>query len=138
MKVRIGSIEVEVFEPLPGFRVISALAHPIIFEDGGEIHPNPEVAKLIKATLKEKVVEGKKELGVVLVRTVPVPDPEVEIILGIFAQDNPDIYIISSILSVEAYRGMWPFPVVISPVTTPETARSAPELKRCYRNKWAC
>ena len=138
MKVRIESIEVEVFEPLPGFRVVSALAHPIIFEDGGEIPPNLEVARLIKASLKEEIVYNEAEA--VFVESIPTSDPDTSAILQRFAEDNPGIYVISSILSVEAYRHILPgLPrVVISPITTLGTARVAPELKKCYRNKWAC
>lgn len=132
--VEIAGIEVEVHEPVEGFRVISALAHELIFEDGTVIPPNPALAKLIKASKVEEIV--KQVGGVTLTKVIWRPHNETLSILNQLMQDHPDVYVISSGIAVEAYRGYgWTY--IVGPITTEETSRLPNDQKRVYRDKWS-
>lgn len=83
----------------------------------------------------EEVVD--RPSGATLVRPTPQPDPEGLEALRRFAEEYPGIRVISSLLSVQAYREVLPG-VVIGVVTTPESSRKPPAEKRCFRDKWSC
>jgi len=135
MKTNFGEFEVEIVEVYPGLSVISGLAHPIVFEDGEVLEPNPEMARLIKASMEEKVFGHVGDA--VLVQATPKPDMGSLKVLRKFEQENPGVRVVSSIIGVTAFRNVLPG-LVISPVTTPETTRKPNSEKRCFRHKWSC
>ncbi len=133
-KVKVGGLEVEVVELTPGLLGVSALAHELIFADNEQkLLPNPEAAKLIKAKMVETIVESGE--GFSFVDSVPEPDPESLRILREFSEKYPGVKVVSSMLSVQAFRKDLS-KVVIGSITTPETARLDNPLKRIFRNKW--
>jgi hypothetical protein len=133
-KVQIAGFDIEVVEPVPGLKLVSALAHELTFEDGEQIAANPELAKLVKAQMVDEPVEQVGEAQLVI--ATPQPDTETREILKAFFEANPDIRVVSSFLSVSAFRDEFRGKV-IGPVTTTETQRSAPAEKRIYRNRWS-
>lgn len=134
-KVFLGGVEAEVFEPVPGLKMVSALAHPVVFEDGTEVPPNPPLAQLVKASMAEEEKERVGEATLVVAK--PTPDPEAEKALRKFREEYPGIRVVSSMLSIAAFRKLFPG-LVIGPVVTPDTSRLPPPEKRAFRDRWSC
>ena len=134
-QVVLAGIETAAFEVCEGLWAISALAHPCIFESGGELPPNPALAKVVKAEMAETTF-GKVGKATLVVAE-PLPDPAALAALTKFREEYPDVKVVSSMLSISAFRGALPG-LVVGPVVTPETCRSAPADKRCYRDRLSC
>lgn len=132
-EVEIGGVTCPVVEVAPGLRVISALSHELVFEDGEILSPNPDLAKLIRADMSETVIT--QSAGFALVVSEPRPNTDSVKVLDEFTMLYPGIRVVSSGLSAQAFRDKF-LGLVIAPITTPETARAANDQKRVYRNKW--
>lgn len=133
--VKFGSLILPCYEVHPGFELVCALAHPVIFTDDEQVEPSREAAQLVKASMPEEVIFDLGEVQ--LVRASPAPDPDSLRLLQEFSQNEPGVRVLSSNLSVMAFRDVLPG-LVISPITTPETSRLPPAQKRCFRNRWNC
>lgn len=135
MKVKFSDFEVEAKEVSPGLRVISALRHSIVFEDGEALAPNPGLEKVVSATFTESVFEKVGEAELVTVREEPTAEGLEA--LQKFQEEYPGIRVVSSLVSVKAYREHF-LGLVVTSVTTKETFRLPPAEKRVMRTKWTC
>ncbi len=103
-----------------GYKFINLSPHPLVFEDGVTLEPyDMELAKKVYAT----PVEENKNSDDVFVKTVFKKNEESEKILR--ELNKMELIPISSIINAQAYPSL-----CVSPIVTPETARSPPEQKR--------
>jgi len=109
---------------------VNATPHELRFDDGSTVKGNPELAQVLSAGVEER--EITRFAGIVFVSTEFIGLPEGYKLVA-KARDAGNVFLIGSIIAAQAYR----FPV-ISPITTPETARKPPDQKVCYKNKWNC
>lgn len=111
-----------------GLQVLNTSKHPYVMEDGQVVPPNPEVADVLKATFVEEEVPGSVA-GVRFVLSVPKPTPEGEAWLSQFKVENPEVFVITSGVNLQAYADS----VVAGFIATEETQRVADHTQKKMR-----
>ena len=120
-------VETDVIYLPNGLKLKSALAHDLVFKNGLVLKANQEMARYIKAKPVEKVLY--KMFDYAFVQTGFEGEPEVQAFINEELDKKGTIYA-TSIIGVAAYDN------VVSPIVTPETARSPPPEKRVFLYKW--
>ncbi|MEX0569075.1 MAG: hypothetical protein Q6363_007965 [Candidatus Njordarchaeota archaeon] len=127
-----ANLDVDVLETDSAY-LINTSPHELKFDDGSILLGNVELAKILKAAPKEKVI--KTVNTVTIVKTEFVPEEQgielVQKIRELNKELSKPVLLISSIISVQAYG----YPVV-SPITTPETSRLPPAQRVVFKNKF--